>query len=110
MPLTIAEVVLDGQGLGAPGAPPVADVVAVAKRDLQAGEELDGIGGFCCYGQIDTVEGSAGLLPIGLAGHARLTRRVAMDEPIPLDAVELDEDAAIVQLRHRQDAALAGRR
>jgi predicted homoserine dehydrogenase-like protein len=34
----------------------VADAIALAKRDLVAGECLDGIGGDTCYGQIDTVE------------------------------------------------------
>jgi predicted homoserine dehydrogenase-like protein len=106
MPLTIAEVVLDHEPLGVPSGPPVAEVIAVAKRDLVAGEALDGIGGFTCYGQIDTVEGAAGLLPIALAEHARLRAPVGRDHPIPRDAVELDEDAAIVGLRRRQERLL----
>jgi len=103
MPITIAEVVLDHQPLGVPVGPPVAEVVAVAKRDLVAGEALDGIGGFTCYGQIDIIEGAAGLLPIVLAEHARLRAPVGRDQPVPLDAVELDEEAPIVSLRRRQD-------
>lgn len=104
--MTVGEVALDRTALGEITAPPVAEVVTMAKRDLEAGEQLDGIGGFCCYGLADTVEGSAGLLPVGLSGHARTTRRVAQDEPIPLDAVELEEDAPIVRLRREQDARL----
>ena len=57
MPRSIAEVALDGDPLWSPVGPPVADVVAVAKRDLRPGDVLDGIGGDCCYGQIDTVDG-----------------------------------------------------
>lgn len=102
-PVTIAEVVLDRMALGSPLGPPVTEVVAVAKRDLRAGEQLDGIGGFTCYGEIDTVEGAAGLLPIGLAEHARLVRSVKQDDPIPADSVELDDDALIVRLRRQQD-------
>lgn len=105
-PMTVGEVALDRTALGEITAPPVAEVVTMAKRDLEAGEQLDGIGGFCCYGLADTVEGSAGLLPVGLSGHARTTRRVAQDEPIPLDAVELEEDAPIVRLRREQDVRL----
>lgn len=106
MPITIAEVVLDRVPLGAPSAPPVAEVVAVAKRDLRAGEALDGIGGYTCYGQIDTVAGAGGLLPIGLAAHARVTRPVRRHEAIPEASVELDEAAPIVGLRRLQDDAL----
>ncbi len=104
VPRTIADVVLDRQPLGAPAGPPVAEVIAVAKRPLQTGERLDGIGGFACYGHVDTVERASGLLPIGLAEYATATRSVGTDEPVPLDAVELDETAAFVRLRREQDA------
>jgi len=106
MPITIADVVLDRQPLGVPSGPPVAEVITVAKRDLDAGEVLDGIGGFTCYGQIDTIDGAAGLLPIALAEHARLRVPVRQDRPVPLDAVELDEQAPIVTFRRRQDQLL----
>jgi predicted homoserine dehydrogenase-like protein len=107
MPLSIAEVVLDRVPLWSPSKPPVSDVVAVAKRDLDGGEPLDGIGGHTCYGQIDTVEGGRDFLPIALAHHARMTRPVPVDEPVPLDAVELDPSGPIVELRRRQDELLA---
>jgi predicted homoserine dehydrogenase-like protein len=106
MPLSLAEVVLDRRPLWQPAAPPVADVIAVAKHSLQAGERLDGIGGHSCYGQIDSVEASRDLLPIALSHHARLTRDVPRDEPIALDAVEIDENGPIVELRRRQDVLL----
>jgi predicted homoserine dehydrogenase-like protein len=106
MPLSIAEVVLDREPLWKPVAPPVADVFAVAKDDLQPGHTLDGIGGYHCYGQIDTVERGREYLSITLAHHARLIRPVARDEPIPLDAVELDESGPIVRLRREQDDLL----
>ena len=107
LPLTVAEVAVDRQPLGVPVGAPVAEVVAVAKQDLHPGDQLDGIGGFCCYGHVDAAAEAQGLLPIGLAEHARLTSRVARDEPIALDAVELDEDADMVRLRRQQDALLA---
>jgi predicted homoserine dehydrogenase-like protein len=110
LPLTIAELALDRQPLAAPAGPPVAEVIAVAKRDLKAGDLLDGIGGYACYGQVDTVERANGLLPVGLAEHARLTRAIARDEPIPLDSVELNETVEIVVLRRRMDEGLSSRR
>ena len=55
------------------------DVVAVAKRDLAEGEQLDGEGGYCVYGQLlPAKESLAGeLLPIGLAHNLRLGRPIA---------------------------------
>ena len=51
---TIADVWINGHALATPAGPPVAEVVTMAKRDLRAGESLDGIGGYTCYGAIDT--------------------------------------------------------
>jgi predicted homoserine dehydrogenase-like protein len=104
VPWTIADVVLDRSPLGAPVGAPVAEVVSVAKRDLKAGERIDGIGGYACYGHVDAVDRAAGLLPIGLSENLTLVADVPKDEPIPLEAIELDEDAAIVRLRREQDA------
>jgi predicted homoserine dehydrogenase-like protein len=106
VPSTIAEVLLDRSPLAAVDAPHVAEVVAMAKRDLQAGERLDCIGGFTAYGHIDTVERATGQLPIGLVEFATMTSDVAVDEPIPLSAVELDESRTVVA----EWLALAGER
>ena len=102
VPLTVAEAVEGRGGLGTPTKERVAEVVAMAKKDLQPGERLDGIGGYACYGYIDTSEGAAGYLPVGLSHHARLETAISRDEPISLDSVELDEDAFIVQMYRRQ--------
>ena len=46
-------------------------MVTVAKRDLKAGERLDGIGGFCSYGLIDNAAAARAVaaLPIGSFGR-----------------------------------------
>jgi predicted homoserine dehydrogenase-like protein len=106
MPRSIAEVALDGEALWTPAGAPVADVVAVAKRDLRPGDRLDGIGGDACYGQIDTVAGAAGHLPMAFTEHATVVRPVARDAVVPIDAVEVDGGARIVHLRGRQDDML----
>ncbi len=56
-----------------------ADAVAVAKRDLAAGELLDGEGGYTVWGKLLPAAASvaAGALPIGLASDVRLKRAVA---------------------------------
>ena len=50
------------------------DVVATAKRDLKAGEMLDGEGGFCVWGKQTPAEVSLqeGYLPLGLAHNVKL--------------------------------------
>lgn len=102
-PLSIAEVYLDHEPTVSPSGPFVSEVVAIAKKDLAPGDELDGIGGWTTYGEIDRIENTTGLLPIGLTEHATIVKPVAIDEPIPLDAVELNEDAPIVAARFEQD-------
>src|SRR5438445_228860 len=55
------------------------DVVAVAKRALQAGETLDGEGGYTVWGKLVPAERSLaeGALPIGLAHKVPLKRNIA---------------------------------
>ena len=54
------------------------DVVSVAKRDLKAGEMLDGEGGYPVWGKLAPASASlaAGALPIGLAHRVKLVRDV----------------------------------
>ena len=103
-PLSAAEAVLYREATIAPRGRAVAQTVALAKRPLAAGESLDGIGGFTCYGEVDTARNARGLLPIGLAEDVRLARAVEQGEPVPLEAVELDEARPIVRLWRRQQA------
>jgi predicted homoserine dehydrogenase-like protein len=103
-PFSVADAVIQGEPTIAPLGPPVAEVVTIAKRELKPGERLDGIGGYTCYGEIDTVAEARELLPIGLAEHAIVKHAVARDQAVPLDAVELDDDALLTRLRREQDA------
>ena len=102
-PLSAAEAVLYHEPTIAPLGRPVAHTITVAKRTMKAGDVLDGIGGFNQYGQVDTVWNCRGLLPIGLADDVRLTRDVKQDEPIPMDAVELDESKLLTKLWREQE-------
>ncbi len=54
------------------------DVVATAKRDLKAGEMLDGEGGFCVWGKQTPADVSLRdeLLPLGLAHNVKLKRDI----------------------------------
>jgi predicted homoserine dehydrogenase-like protein len=106
--LSIGEVIIDGQ----PSLAPIAwnaDVSAMAKRALKAGEKIDGIGGEHVYGDaVPASEAAAGReLPIGLASAATLIRDVAQGVAITYDDVSLDETKTIVILRKLQDVLLA---
>jgi predicted homoserine dehydrogenase-like protein len=85
---------------------PVADVMAVAKRALTPGEQLDQFGGYTFYGVMDRAEEARALnaLPVGLAPGAEVVRPVAAGEIVTWDDVKLDEDSVVVKLRRQQDA------
>jgi predicted homoserine dehydrogenase-like protein len=105
-PMSIADAVLDGEATIAPLGPPLVEVIAYAKRDLRAGEPLDGIGGYTMYGRIDTRARCRGMLPIGMANGARMIRSVRQDEPILVDAVQLGDDPLLMSLREQQECLL----
>jgi len=86
---------------------PVCEVMAVAKRDLKAGERLDGIGGFCTYGLIENAVAarSAAALPIGLSEGCVLLRDVHKDTTLSFaDVKEPARDALIERLWREQNA------
>ena len=98
--VSVASAALRGEATGAPDAWR-GDVAATAKRDLAAGETLDGEGGHCVYGRLVRAARAAAdrLLPIGLANGVRLRRPVAMDAQLSLDDVEIDPTLTALALR-----------
>ncbi len=106
--VSIASVALRGEPTGAPTCFH-SDVVATAKRDLKAGEVVDGEGGFCVWGrQVPAARSvSARLLPLGLAHGVRLRRDVAQGEALRRDDVDLDPSDDAVRARHAMEAAFA---
>jgi predicted homoserine dehydrogenase-like protein len=99
-PLTVARAVLFEDAAVTPKGGPVCEVPALAKRDLRAGETLDGLGGFLTYGWIDNADACRrdNLLPLGLADGARLTRDVPKDQALTFDDVERPEGRLIDRL------------
>ena len=87
-----------------------ADVAATAKRDLKAGEYLDGEGGYTVYGKL--LPGAEavrrGTLPIGLAHGVKLRAGVAAGEPVHWSDVEIDTTAEPVAVRREMEARFAG--
>lgn len=103
-PLSIAEAVLDREPTIAPVGGPLARVVTIAKRRLEAGHQLDDIGGFDHYGEVDNLDQTEGLLQVGVASGAVLKRTIEIDQPLSLDDVELDNSRPILQLLETQTA------
>ena len=85
------------------------DVVATAKRDMHAGEMLDGEGGFCVWGKQTPAHRSLaqGLLPLGLAQNVKLKRDVGVGEALKWTDVAYDPNDYAVQVRREMEAAFA---
>jgi len=82
-----------------------ADVVATAKRDLQAGEILDGEGGYTVWGKLLPAETSRkmGGLPLGLAHNIKLLRPVRQGQSLCWNDVAIDTTTRAYQLRREME-------
>jgi predicted homoserine dehydrogenase-like protein len=83
-----------------------ADAVATAKRDLEAGETLDGEGGYTVWGKLLPARKSLELggLPLGLAAGARLLRPVKSGVPLRWTDASVDESLPAVKIRREMEA------
>jgi predicted homoserine dehydrogenase-like protein len=70
------------------------NVYAYAKRTLDSGECLDGVGGYTCYGKIENVEDNRThpSIPICLTDKVVLNHTVAKDQKIMMSDVSYDPD------------------
>ena len=105
-PLSAAKAVIDHEATIAPMGGLVSEVITIAKKDLKAGENLDGIGGYTVYGSVEVYETAKEMnaLPVGLiTKKTKLVKDVKKGEVITYDMVELDESSFILQLRRVQD-------
>jgi predicted homoserine dehydrogenase-like protein len=109
VPNTVARAVLFGDAAIAPIGAPFVDVIATAKRDLKAGEIIDGIGWYMTYGKCENADvvRARNLLPMGLAEGCRLRRNIPKDQVLTYDDVELPKGRLSDELRAKQDAHFA---
>lgn len=102
---SVASVALRKEATGATGAF-VGDVVACAKRDLAAGEVLDGEGGFTVYGKLmpaaESLSNNA--LPIGLAHKLPLKNSMKAGQIVTWMDVKYDADHDAIQIRRQMEA------
>jgi len=86
-----------------------ADVVATAKRDLKAGEMLDGEGGYTVYGKLYPAEESLQLggLPLGLAHGVKLLNPIAAGQAVRWSDVPSDATSEAVKIRREMEREFA---
>jgi predicted homoserine dehydrogenase-like protein len=105
--VSVASVMVRGEPTGTPRGWQ-ADVVATAKRDLQAGEVLDGEGGYMVWGKIvpAAISLARGALPLGLA-HMRLARAVRRGALVTWPDVDADRGDPTVAFRREMEQRFA---
>lgn len=83
-----------------------ADVVAVAKSDLSAGQVLDGEGGFCVWGKLMPAKTSLahGGLPIGLAHGVALKNNIPKGSVLTWSDVAIDTTTQACKVRKEMAA------
>src|SRR3990167_1355661 len=86
-----------------------ADAVATAKRDLNAGEVLDGEGGYTVTGRLMPAADSLGVgaLPLGLAHDAKRGRPGAAGQPVRWSDVAIDATGEAVKFRREMESQFA---
>ena len=69
-----------------------ADVVSLAKKDLNPGDTLDGEGGYCARGRLTTSKASIknDYLPLGLTDNAKVIKPIKKDQFIKFSDVEIN--------------------
>jgi predicted homoserine dehydrogenase-like protein len=81
------------------------DVIATAKRNLKAGEMLDGEGGFCVWGKQTPAKTSLkeDYLPLGLAHKVKLNKDIALGARLRWSDVDYDPKDAAVLFRREME-------
>jgi predicted homoserine dehydrogenase-like protein len=108
VPLTAARIMLYGKPDMVPLAQPVAEVCAVAKRDLVVGESFDAIGETCYRSFILTVGDARakGAVPVGLLEGGKVTAPVKQGELLTNANAQPDQSTRLYALRQKQDRML----
>jgi predicted homoserine dehydrogenase-like protein len=108
VPLTAARIMLYGKPDMVPLAQPVAEVCAVAKRDLPAGTPLDAIGETCYRSWTMTIGDARAqkAIPVGLLEGGRTTAPIAKGELFTTANATPDTTSKLYEIRRLQDAML----
>lgn len=93
VPISIAKAVLEKEETLSHQGPPIAQTIAVAKRDIKAGQSLEGIGSATVYGLLEKADlaETLGLIPISLLNERSVAREgIKKGQAIRMDQVDLD--------------------
>jgi predicted homoserine dehydrogenase-like protein len=98
--VSVASVALRNEPTGSPIAF-LGDVAAIAKRNIKAGELLDGEGGYTVFGRLIPSQDSLAqkALPIGLANGAVASKDIQQGEMVRYEDVQLPDGRLTVRLR-----------
>ena len=110
VPLTCVRAVLYGRADMAPIATPTAEVCALAKRDLRAGDALDAIGEYTYRAWAMTTQDAREkrAVPCGLIEGGKVIAPIRKGELLTYANVAVDPNSRIVELRRRQDQMIYG--
>ncbi|CDX60949.1 SAF domain protein [Mesorhizobium plurifarium] len=110
VPLTAARIMLHGKPDMVPLPRPVAEVCAVAKRDLAAGETFDAIGETCYRSWTMTIADArtSRAVPVGLLEGGKALKPVKKGELLTEDNAAPDRTTRLYALRRLQDDMLYG--
>jgi len=108
VPLSAARAVLYGTSDMKPLPRPVAEVCALAKRDLKAGDVLDFIGetSYRSWAMRADEARTQGAIPVGLLDKGKVLNDIAKGSLITRQDVAVNRDTPLYQLRCQQDAWL----
>ena len=81
-----------------------AEVIAVAKKDLNIGDILDGEGGFAARGKLISSRDSIGnkFLPLGLSDGATIKKEIKKDDFIKMKDVNINWNPEVLKAREYQ--------
>lgn len=105
-PLTIARAEIYKEAcLIQKSGPPISETITVAKKDLKAGEYIDGIGGYTVYGSFETYKTACkeNLVPIGLINKdTKVIRNVKKGEVLTFADLQFDQNSPVFKMRELQ--------
>ncbi|MGD8426837.1 MAG: Gfo/Idh/MocA family oxidoreductase [Balneolaceae bacterium] len=104
VPNTVGRAVLFNDAAITPAGAPSVEVVAIAKKKLKKGQELDGVGHYMTYGVSENaaIARAEQLLPLGVAEGCILKRDINKDEALSYNDVEIPKGRLIDQLWEEQ--------
>ncbi|MGI9351729.1 MAG: NAD(P)H-dependent oxidoreductase [Rhizobiaceae bacterium] len=109
VPLTCARSVLYGKADMVPLSKPVAEVCAVAKKDLAPGDILDAVGQYTYRAWVMTREEtiSSQAIPCGILEDGKVVSPISKGELITYKNAQVAEGSKIAALRAKQDAMVS---